>query len=161
MNVKIDGLTSRDIEEKLKKYGYNEIKDIAKTSPFRILLRQIKSNFIIYLLAFAVLISFFVGKTVTGYAILGVISLVVSVGFIQEYRAERAVSALKQMIMPVSIVYRDGKEKEILSKEIVPDDILVLRTGEKIPADSIVIEEKQLYVNESVLTGESKEIRKL
>lgn len=161
MSVKIGGLTSKNAEDRLEKYGYNEIKDVVRASPFRILLRQIKSNFIIYLLAFAMLISFFVGKTVTGYAVLAVITLVISAGFIQEYRAERAVSALKQMIMPISIVYRDGKEKEIPSKEIVPDDKLVLRTGERIPADCIVVEEKQLYVNESVLTGESKEIRKL
>ncbi len=154
------GLTEKEVKKRLKKYGYNEIIELLKVSPLQILFRQIKKNFIIYLLFVAMLISFFVGESVTAYAISGVIVVVISVGFVQEYRAEKAIKALKQMVVPISIVIRDGKEKEILSKEIVPGDIVILRSGEKIPADCIILKEKELIVNESVLTGESKEIKK-
>jgi len=155
------GLTKKEAEKRLEQYGLNEIKDISKVTPLKILLRQIKSNFIIYLLVVAVLISFFVGKSVTAYTILAVIAMVIGVGFVQEYRSEKAISALKSMLMPVSIVIRDGKEQEVESSHLVHGDILVLRNGEKIPADCILLEEKELRVNESVLTGESREIKKI
>jgi len=154
------GLTEKEAEKRIKEYGFNELKEILHISPLKILLRQVKKNFVVYLLFAAMLISFFVGKSVTAYTILAVIILVVSAGFFQEYRAEKAITALKKMIMPISIVIRDGKEIEIPSKEIVPEDIVVLRTGEKIPADCLILEAKELRVNESVLTGESQEIKK-
>ena len=155
------GLTKKEAEKRLEQYGLNEIKDISKVTPLKIFLRQIKSNFFIYLLFIAMLISFFVGKSVTAYTILAVIAMMIGVGFVQEYRSEKAISALKSMLMPVSIVIRDGKEQEVESSHLVPGDILVLRNGEKIPADCILLEEKELRVNESVLTGESREIKKI
>src|SRR3989344_6216845 len=157
--LKDKSLTKKEAEKRLGKYGLNEIRDISKTTPLKILLRQIKSNFIVYLLAVAMFISFFIGKSVTAYTILAIIFMVISVGFIQEYKSEQAISALKNMLVPVSIVIRDGKEQEIQSAIIVPGDIILLRNGEKIPADCLLIEEKELRVNESVLTGESKEAR--
>jgi len=157
---KLKGLTEKEAKKRLKNYGFNEIKEIFHISPLGILLRQIKNNFIVYLLSVAMIISFFVGKSVTGYAILAVIVLVVCMGFFQEYKAEKAIAALKKMIMPVSIVLREGKEVEIPSEKIVPGDIIILRTGEKIPADCLVLEAKELRVNEAVLTGESQEIKK-
>lgn len=159
-DVLLKGLTKTEAEKKLKEYGYNEIKEIIHISPIKILFRQIKNNFIIYLLLIAMLLSFFVGKTITGYVILCIIFLIIFTGFIQEYKAEKAIKALKQMIVPISIVIREGKEIEIPSREIVPGDILVLRTGEKVPADCIVLEEKDLALDESLLTGESKEVKK-
>ncbi|MBU0761128.1 MAG: cation-transporting P-type ATPase [Nanoarchaeota archaeon] len=161
MEPKERGLSSDEAKKRLEKYGLNEIKDIGKISPLKILLRQIKSNFLIYFLLFAMILSFFIGKSVTGYVILAVIGMVVVVGFIQEYRAEKAMEALKKMIMPISIVLRNGVEKEIPSKEIVPGDIVLLRNGEGVPADCIILEEKELLVNEAVLTGESKEVKKI
>ncbi len=158
--LKEKGLTTKEAEKRLEQYGLNEIKDISKTTLLKILLRQIKSNSMIYLLIVAMLISFFVGKSVTAYTILAVIAMVIIVGFVQEYRAEKAISALKEMLVPVSIVIRDGKEQEVQSVNLVPGDILILRNGEKIPADCILLEEKELRVNESILTGESKEIKK-
>lgn len=159
--MKPKGLTPKEAESGLKKYGPNEIKEINKNSPLKILLRQVKKNFIIYLLVFAVILSFFVGKNTTAYAILFVILLVVGLGFFQEYRAEKAMQALKEMITPFSVVVRDEKEIKIPSREIVPGDIIILRSGEKIPADCLVLEETDLIVNESSLTGESKEVRKI
>ncbi|MFA5856555.1 MAG: cation-transporting P-type ATPase [Candidatus Pacearchaeota archaeon] len=154
------GLTEKEARSKLAQYGKNEIREISKNGPLKILLRQVKSNFIIYLLFFAMLLSFLVGKVPTGITILCVIFMVIIVGFIQEYRAEKALGALKNMIMPVSIIIRDGKEKEEFSINLVPDDIIIFRSGEKIPADCIILEQKDLVVNESILTGESREVKK-
>ncbi|MDO8509164.1 MAG: cation-transporting P-type ATPase [Nanoarchaeota archaeon] len=155
------GLSNKEAEVQLLKYGKNEISEKQKVSVFQIFLRQIRKNFILYLLLSAVIISFIVGKSITAYTILAVIVLVIIAGFIQEYKAEKAIAALKMLVMPVSRVLRDGKEHEVLSINIVPDDIIILRTGEKIPADCFLVEEKDLYVNESILTGESAEVKKV
>ncbi|MBU3907015.1 MAG: cation-transporting P-type ATPase [Nanoarchaeota archaeon] len=154
------GLTEKEAKKKLEQYGLNEIKESLVISPIKILFRQIKKNYIIYMLFLAVILSFIVGKSITAYTIMVIIFVIIFTGFIQEYRAEKAIKSLRGMLMPVSVVVRDGKEKEIFSKDIVPGDIILLRNGEKIPADCIVIEEKDLLVNESILTGESGEIEK-
>lgn len=154
------GLPFAEVAEKIKQFGYNEIVDIHKTSPLKILLRQLKNNFIFYLLVISSVLSFLVGKPTTGFTIVAVILLVTGVGFVQEYKSELAINSLKQMIMPLSFVFRNGKKQEIPSREIVPGDILILSNGEKIPADCTILEEHDLRVNESALTGESKEIKK-
>jgi Ca2+-transporting ATPase len=157
---KEEGLTEKEAKENLEKYGYNEIQEVMVVSKIKILLRQIKKNSILYLLLIASLISFFVGKSITGYTIIFIIAIIISVGFFQEYKAETSIKSLKKMIMPISIVIREGKEREIPSNEIVPGDILVLRIGEKIPADCLVLSQKELRVDESILTGESGEVEK-
>jgi P-type Ca2+ transporter type 2C len=161
MSMKYTGLTTKEAQENLKTYGLNEIIEVNKTYWYDILLRQIKSNFIVYLLIAASILSFLVGKSATAYTILAVIFLVIGVGFFQEYRAEKAVSSLKKMITSVSLVIRNSKEIEISSNQIVPGDIIILRTGERVPADGFLIEEKHISLNESILTGESKEVRKV
>jgi P-type Ca2+ transporter type 2C len=161
--AKEGGLSSKEAKDLLNKYGKNVIEDTGKIHPLKILFRQIKSNFVIYILVFAMLLSFIVGeeKIITGYVILGIIIIIITVGFVQEFKAEQAIQALKNMIMPVSIVIRDGREIEVNSSDIVPGDIIILRNGEKIPADCVVIQQNNLQVNESILTGESKEIEKV
>ena len=154
------GLTSNEANQRLTEYGFNEIVETSKSTPLKILLRQIKSNFVVYMLIFSTVISFLVGKHVTAFTILSVILIVIFVGFFQEYKAEESIKSLKKMLMLVSIVYRDGKKVEIPSQEIVPDDIILLGNGEKISADCELIESFDLRVNESALTGESKEITK-
>lgn len=158
--VEYSGLSFKEAESKLKEEGYNELKEISHISPLKILVRQIKKNFVVYLLFVTMIICFFLGKAITGYTILLVILVVICTGFIQEYKAEKAISALKKMLMPVSIVVREGKEIEVFSKEIVPGDIILLRAGEKIPADCLILRSQDLQVNESLLTGESNEIKK-
>jgi P-type Ca2+ transporter type 2C len=155
-----DGLTEKEATKRLYKYGFNEIKDVGKTSLFNIFIRQIRGNFILYLLVFAMILSFFVGKNITAYVILVVVFVVVLTGFFQEYKAEKSIEKLKEMVMPVSIVLRDGVQKEIPTKEIVPGDVVILRTGDKIPADCLILSEKNLKLNEAVLTGESGEVIK-
>ncbi len=161
MNTKHNGLTQAEIEQRLEKFGKNKITDLNQSSALKILLRQIKKNFIVYLLTATAITSFFLDKGLTGYVILAVIIIVVSTGFIQEYKAERTINLLRDMIMPMSRVIRNGKESEIPSEELVPDDIIILRTGERVPADCIVLEESKLRLNESILTGESSEVSKL
>lgn len=155
------GLTSEEAGKKLNEFGFNEIRDLHKANPLKILFRQVRKNFILYLLLFAAVISFFVGEAITGYTVLFVIAMVVTISFIQEYRAEKAIQALKQMIVPVSITVRDGKEQEVLSRELVPGDIIILRSGEKIPADALLLDENELRVDESILSGESREVKKV
>jgi P-type Ca2+ transporter type 2C len=115
----------------------------------------------IYFMVFAAILSFAVAKTTTAYAILWVIFAIVLVWFLQEFKAENAVNALKNMLESFSTVIRDGKEKQISSKELVPGDIVLLETWEKIPADCLVLEAKDLMLNEAILTWESKEISKV
>ena len=154
------GLSTQEAKNNLIKFGLNEIKDVNKVSWFIILFRQVKNNFIVYLLFCATILAFIVGEFVTSYVIAGVISLIICIGFIQEYKAEKAITLLKKMIVPVTLVVRDSKEQEILSSLIVPDDILILRTGERIPADALILSQNNLLVDESILTGESKEVNK-
>ncbi len=158
--MQFSGLSSVVAKERLLQYGNNEIRELFKVSIFKIFLRQITSNFIIYLLFISMLLSFFVGKDITAYTIGLVILIVVGMGFIQEYRAEKAIKSLKTMIVSESVVIRDGKQIEILTSALVPGDIVLLRSGEKVPADCIIREINNLRVNESILTGESKEILK-
>lgn len=154
------GLTHKGAEELLAKYGKNELQQSKENTSIKILLRQIRTNPVIYLMVGALIISLVVGKTSTAYVVLGVIIIVISVGFFQEFKAERSIDALKQMMTSISTVRRDNKEEEIDTKNIVPGDIIILRTGDRVPADCIILEEKELRVNESALTGESKEIKK-
>ncbi|MFA5776013.1 MAG: cation-transporting P-type ATPase [Patescibacteria group bacterium] len=154
------GLTQSEAQKRLAQYGPNQIKESNKTSPLKILLRQIRGNFIIYLLVISAVISFAVGKSETMYTLFAVVIVVVVFGFIQEYKAEKAVVALKNMLTQFTTVIRDGREQQVESISLVPGDILLLRNGEKVPADSAVLEQKSLLVNESILTGESKEVEK-
>ncbi len=160
MPKKYEGLTSQEAEKLLQEYGPNEIEDTNKTTPFQILIRQIRSNFMIYLLTVAAITSFTVGKNITGFTIIAVILCVIIVGFVQEYKAEEAVGSLKNMLTPFSIVIRDSHKVEIPSNSLVPGDILILGNGEKIPADAVILESRDLRLNEAALTGESSEITK-
>ena len=157
----LKGLTTEEAAKNLKEFGFNEIKDVKKTTPLTILLRQIRKNYVLYLLVGAAIISFVVGKSLTAYTILVVVAAVIITGFIQEFRAEKAIGALKQMLMPMSRVMRNGKEAEIPSTDLVPGDIVLLRAGEKVSADCVLREESEVRVDESILTGESAEVKKV
>lgn len=160
MTFAAKGLLTSVALKKFSEFGPNEIRELHSVSAVKILFGVIKKNLLFYFLFAAVLISIAIGKHLTAATISIVILIVIGVSFIQEYRAERAVKALKTMIMPVSIVIRDGKEKELPSRELVPGDLVVLRSGERVPADCVVVEETELRVDESILTGESREITK-
>ncbi len=158
--IREKGLTSLEAQNKLKEFGKNQIREVKKATAFDLLIRQFKNNYILYLLIGAAAISFVVGKGVTGYTLIVVVLIVIVTGFVQEYRAEKAIDALKQMLQPKTRVIRDGKEVEILSIDIVPGDIILLKAGEKVPADGVIIDDNQVRVDESILTGESREVAK-
>jgi Ca2+-transporting ATPase len=148
------GLNSQEVITRIKKFGYNEIPQKKEFRALKILLSQFTS-FLIIILIIAGSASLFLHETIDGLAIFGIVIINAIIGFIQEYKAENAVAALKKMVIPTAIVVRNGKEQEIPIKELVPDDIVILAEGDKIPADLEIIEAFSLKVDESALTGES------
>ena len=157
-----EGLTKREAEERLEKYGYNELEVKKKITGFNILVRQFVSNFLVWVLIVAMLISAYIGEILNFWMILFLIIFVIMMGFVQEYKAEKAMESLKKFIQYKTQVIRGGgRVYEIFSKEVVPGDILVLRMGDKIPADAEVIATTgEFKVDESVLTGESNAVKK-
>jgi Ca2+-transporting ATPase len=154
-----DGLSSKEAAERLARYGPNELQAARRVSPWEILLEQFKNVLIIILLA-ATALSAFLGEGVDAIAIAVIVLFAVGLGFVQEYRAERAIEALRQMAAPMASVLRDGEEEEIPAREVVPGDVVILRAGDKIPADGRVIESVNLQVEEAALTGESMPVEK-
>jgi len=154
------GLSSSDAAERLKVYGANQIREAERVHPFIIFLGQFKSP-IVWILFAAMIISLLVKEFVDFYVIGAIVILNAILGFIQEYRAERAIEALKKMISLKATVLRDGQELEIDASDVVPGDILLLDTGNKIPADARLLEAVNLQVQEASLTGESQPVSKL
>jgi len=154
-----EGLDYEEAEKRIEKYGYNELKQEERISPYTILINQFK-NILIIILIFAIALSALVGELVDAGIILVIVIFCAVLGFIQEYRAERAMEALKKMLSPTITVVRGGKEEEIPSRELVPGDILLLEAGDKIPADARLIESHSLRCDEAPLTGESAPVGK-
>ena len=154
-----NGLTEEEVKKRLEKYGFNELKEKRKITPFKVLLRQF-ANFIVWVLLAAAVISLFIGEILNFWVISSIIGFVVFLGFVQEYKAEKAMEALKKIVQPTTKVLRGGKVREILTKEVVPGDILLLGTGDKIPADAKIFEKIGLKVDEAALTGESAAVEK-
>jgi Ca2+-transporting ATPase len=153
------GLTEHAARSRLEKYGYNELKTEKKISPFALFFNQF-TNILIIILLIATILSALVGEIFDAVLILVIVVFCAILGFIQEYRAERALEALKKMLSPSITVLRGGKEEEVPSKELVPGDVLLLEAGDKIPADARLIEIRSLKCDEAPLTGESLPISK-
>jgi Mg2+-importing ATPase len=152
------GIFEKEAEERLKKYGLNQVKT-RETTLFDIFLRQIKSPFV-YLLIIATIIAFVIGEKIDGLVIAGFILINVILGFTQEARAERAILLLKKYLPSKTRVLRDGSEKTIDKTLLVPGDIVLLENGNIAPADLFVVKTEDLLVDESVLTGESAAVSK-
>lgn len=155
----MNGLSTVQVHHNLNKFGYNEIQTKKEFTALRIFISQFAS-FLIIILIIAGSISIFLGELIDGIAIFAIVIINSIIGFIQEYKAENAVKALKKMIVLTAIVIRDGEEKQIPIREIVPEDILILSEGEKIPADCKILEAFSLKIDESMLTGESVPVNK-
>jgi len=154
-----DGLAPPEAQKRLRRYGANELAEKKGVSPWSLFLQQFKS-FLIIILLIAVVLSAILGE-VADAVIIGIIILFASgLGFFQEYRAERAMEALRRMAAPMASVRRGGKEVEIPARELVPGDIIILRTGDKIAADARLIEAVNLKTGEAALTGESTPVEK-
>ncbi|MBU5678601.1 MAG: calcium-translocating P-type ATPase, PMCA-type [Candidatus Aenigmatarchaeota archaeon] len=157
------GLSLEEAKKRIEIYGRNEIKESEKVSPIKIFASQFKSP-IILLMIFASMISFYVNfiggeEFIDSFLILIVILISAFAGFVQEYKAEKAIEALKKIAAPRARVIREGKIIEIESAEVVPDDLIVVDGGDIIPADATILE-GSLEVDESPLTGESRSVKK-
>jgi len=153
------GLTSVESQRRLGIHGANELVEEERVSKLDLLLHQLR-NPLVAVLGLAALISVAAGKMVDTVVIAGVIVLNTLIGFSQEYRAEEALRALKTMAAPEAEVIRDGVEVDITTREIVPGDVILLETGDRVPADVRVFEAINLEMDESMLTGESTPVRK-
>lgn len=153
------GLTEAEAKAQFLKYGPNELVGKEKTPPIVVFLRQFLSP-LIYVLLVAAVISIIVEHFIDAGVIMGVLFLNAAIGFIQETRAEKAMEALIRLAAPRATVRRGGSVKEIPAREIVPGDILLLETGDRVPADARLIEVSNLKVNEAMLTGESMPVDK-
>lgn len=149
-----DGLTETDIKNRLSQYGPNRLAEEERISKLKILLDQFKSP-LIYILIFAAAVTTILKEYIDTGVILIVVILNTIIGFIQEYKAEESVRALKKMVVPKARVLRSGKEKEINSEELVPGDIVLLASGAKVPADIRLFKTIELKIDEAMLTGES------
>jgi Ca2+-transporting ATPase len=148
------GLSEEEARQRLEKYGVNELKQREKISPFQILIRQFTSSIVFILLA-ALVISLLIGEKLDAIVISTIVVLNGVFGFVQEFKAEKAIEALRKLTALKATVVRDGKEMETDSRELVPGDITLLETGSKVPADARLINIAAFQVDEASLTGES------
>lgn len=153
------GLTAAEAARRLEESGPNELLAAGRISPWTILLEQFKNVLIVILLC-ATALSAFLGHGVEAIAITVIVLFAVVLGFVQEYRAERAIEALREMAAPTATVIREGRERRIPARELVPGDFILLATGDKVPADVRLIEAVNLQTVEAALTGESAPVEK-
>ena len=153
------GLTKTDAARRLMECGPNELRVAGRISPWKILLEQFK-NILIIILLVATCLSVFLGHGVEAAAIAVIVLFAALLGFMQEYRAERAMEALRQMAAPTATVIREGQESGVLARELVPGDVILLHAGDKVPADVRLIEVFNLKTEEAALTGESTPVGK-
>lgn len=159
LNSSIEGLKQKQVDENLKKYGMNLLPKKKRDSFFKIFLGELKDP-IVFLLIVTVIFSFIIGEVVDSVAIIFIILIDLLLGTFQEWKAEKNADSLSSIIKVKSKVIREGQEQEIDSETIVPGDIVVLVSGDKISADMRIIDSHNFTVNESVLTGESLAIAK-
>ena len=147
------GITEKEAKERLKIFGRNELPEKKPLNFFDFLFSQI-NNFLVYIIFFSALISLFLKRFIDAFFIILVILLNVIIGAFQEYKAEKTFEKLKKLIKEKVRVIREGREEIISKEEVVPGDVLVLRKGDKVPADARVIESFGLSCNQASLTGE-------
>ncbi|MES0279193.1 MAG: HAD-IC family P-type ATPase, partial [Dehalococcoidales bacterium] len=153
------GLTEDEAARRLERYGANELKRSRRTPPLVVFFRQFLSP-LIYVLLLAVFISMAVGHYLDAAVIMGVLLANAVIGLTQETRAERAMEALLRLAQPRAKVRRNGTAIVIPSRQIVPGDIILLETGDRVPADARLIEVSSLKADEATLTGESMPVEK-
>jgi len=153
LNSGIKGLSEQEAEKRLKKYGYNKLPEKKSFSKIKIFFEQLKSP-LIYILFIAGIITLVLEEYSDSIIIFAAVFLNTIIGYLQEKKANDALSKLKKILQSSAIIFREGQEKSTSQKKIVPGDIIFLRSGDKIPADARIIESHDLKINESSLTGE-------
>ncbi|MFY7847458.1 MAG: HAD-IC family P-type ATPase, partial [Bacteroidia bacterium] len=154
LNSQRSGLSAEDAGNRLLRYGANRIQERRRVPPWKMFLLQFTDFMILVLIAAAVL-SGFLGDLTDAWIILVIVLLNAFVGFIQEYRAEKAIDALRKLAEVQALVMRDGISAPIPSNQLVPGDIVLLEAGFSVPADLRLLETYSLKTDESALTGES------
>ena len=160
LNSKETGLTTGEVEIAIEKYGYNQLNEEKKLSTPQVFISQFK-DFLVIILIIASIISIISGNVESAIVILVVIIINAILGTVQHLKAEESISSLKNLSAPKSKVLRDGEKVEVLSKYLVPGDIVFVEAGDVVPADGRVIESFSLLINESSLTGESEGVEKI
>lgn len=155
----ISGLTSREAQRRIKKFGLNQLENKKKVSPVKIFLSQF-NDFIIWVLIGATVISGFMGEKADAITVLIIVIMNGILGFIQEFKTEKSLEALKKLASPTAKVLREGKLQVINAEYITVGDMLVLESGDRIPADCILIDDNRIMLDESLLTGESVGVEK-
>ncbi|WP_415953933.1 calcium-translocating P-type ATPase, PMCA-type [Methanobrevibacter woesei] len=155
----LNGLSSQEARARLEKYGPNELKEEKKKHPIVLFLLQF-ADVLILLLIVAAIAAYFVGDVIDTCVILIVVILNAVIGFIQEYRAEKAMEKLKSLVSTEAVVKRNGEVVKVAGNELTIGDIVLLEEGDKVPADLILIETNELRIDESSLTGESRPVTK-
>lgn len=153
------GLTKEEAKERLKTYGFNELPEKKPKSIFLRIYDQIKS-FLVLILIFSAIISIVLSEWIDGIAIIAIIIINAFIGIYQEINAEKSLKALKKISAPMTKVRRNGFINQIPTREVVPGDIVIFETGDKVGADIRIIDQKNLKVEEAFLTGESFPVEK-
>jgi Ca2+-transporting ATPase len=153
------GLSKKEVQDRLNQYGPNTLIEKKSISIFKIIIEQF-SDFMVLILLAATAISAFMGEMMEAITIVAIVIVNAVLGFMQEYRTERTMEALKTLAAPSARVIRDGGISIIPASHIVPSDIVVVEAGDRVPADAILIESSNLAVDESLLTGESIPVEK-
>ncbi|KLU77058.1 magnesium-translocating P-type ATPase [Clostridium botulinum] len=159
LNTSISGLSQNEVQKRIEKYGYNEIGTEAKQSVFFKILENIKNPLNLLLIILAI-VSYLTGDKTASIVMLVMVTLGVILKFVQELKADNSAEKLKSMVSTTATVVRDGVKIEVPLKMIVPGDIVHLSAGDMIPADIQLIKSKDLFVNQSALTGESLPVEK-
>ena len=154
-----DGLSDGECARRRRRFGANTIADVRRRSPLGIFFAQFKTLVVLLLLA-AAGVAFSLGETIEAVAILGVIIVNTTLGFVTEWKAARALIALRAQALAHAHVARDGQERRILASELVPGDLVFLEAGERVPADGRIVESVRLRIDEAALTGESESVAK-
>lgn len=155
----INGLTSSESQKRLKENGENSIESNNKKNWFLEFLKEFQ-DLMVLILIFASLLAYYLGEKTDASIIMGIVLLNALIGFVQKYRAEKAIEALKKLVTPHAVVIRDGEKKNILAKHVVVGDLLYINEGDTIAADALIIECNSLYTQESILSGESTPVEK-
>jgi Ca2+-transporting ATPase len=156
----VDGLSSAEVKIRLDKFGFNELAEKEKVAWWKRFLAQFQ-DFMVLVLLGATLISALLGEYADAVTILIIVLMNAILGFVQEYRAEQSLSALKKLASPTARVVRNSMVQQIPARELVPGDILVLEAGDKLAADGRLIDIHNMEVEEAALTGESMPVRKV
>ena len=159
LHTSVHGLSLEEAQKRLEQYGPNELTEKKKKSPLMMFLDQFRDFMILVLIA-AAIISGIIGEPSDTIAIIVILILNAVIGFIQEYRAEKAMAALKKMAAPSATVIRNGMPETISASQLVPGDFVMLEAGKIVPADMRLVEAAQLKVEEASLTGESVPVEK-